>query len=140
MNNPQAQSIDPIQQAVMLADLGGLTCQLNHGSWTPEDDQAVDYLILPVGPTVVHPNGVKVQEIAQHYAVPICGECAKTLYTMDKEWILVFCTKCGESHWFIRKFSTMRHGNEMIIWTTACQFCAEPDEKVGIYFQDNEEF
>ena len=134
------KSIDEIQRAVMLADLGGLECQLNHGGWTPDDNQAKDYLVLPVGPTETLENGVKVQEIDGHYVVPICQGCAETLAAGDKTWVLVFCVKCGENHWVLRQFAKMWYPDEMIVWTTACQFCIEQGENIGVYFQDKDEF
>ena len=135
----EEQTIDPIQKTAMFADLQGLTCELNHGGWEAEDDSAADYLILPVGPTVVLDNGVKVQELDKHYAVPICGECAYTLYRGDPLWVLVYCLKCGTNHWILRAAAKNVYSpDNVVVWFTACEECIEDGETVGLYFQDNE--
>lgn len=130
-------SLNSFQVTKLFADLEGTTCQLNHGMWEADSLQAVEWLMLPMGPTRNQDGTMRfIKEIDGHVAIPICEECARTLCMMDKDWVLLYCLSCGESHWICRSMSRLWYPKQQIVWQTCCKMCAQPGEKTGIFFAD----
>ena len=123
--------MNEIEQIRLLADLEEEHCELNHGPNTnPEEYQATDYLILPIGYQEDSIQTVTVREMV----IPVCFDCAQAL--RHDEWTLLYCFECSHSRWVYRPWAknTYRHH---ILWLRGCPDCT--DIFGGLYFNDTDE-
>lgn len=119
--------MDNITTLAMMASLSESHCELNHGPNTrPEDYQAVDYLVQPMGKT----NGENKEDDLSHIAIPLCKECTDGL--IDPSWILLYCLDCHSNQWLSREKAKLEYGLYDIIWFKGCPKCSE--KPTAIYF------
>lgn len=137
--------MDAIEKLRLLAELTDTHCELNHGPDSlNEDFPAVTYITIPLGKNNVVENTL---------VVPVCTDCLEGL--QSDEWTLLYCMRCGESHWVLQQLaklhyvniSTMNHYH--LIGLDGCPHCAKDEvsccgkegckkkRTTGVYFLDN---
>ena len=122
--------MNEIDKLVLLAELEGETCGLNHGE-DDEDHFAVDYLTIPMA-------SVKDPEDKFDTTIPICQDCLNALY--GDEWTLLFCLDCGSSAWVLQaaaklKYTHLQSGKHYhMLGLKGCPHCSK--EFGGLYFLD----
>jgi len=120
--------MNDIDQIRLLADLDEEHCELNHGPDTnPEEYQATDYLILPIGYREDGIQSVTVREMV----IPVCFDCTQAL--LRDEWTLLYCFECSHSRWVYRPWAKNSYRHH-ILWLRGCPDCS--NELGGLYFTE----
>jgi len=123
--------MNEIDQIRLLADLDEEHCELNHGPDTnPEEYQASDYLILPIGYQKDSVQSVTVREMV----IPVCFDCAQAL--LRDEWTLLYCFECTHSRWVYRPWARNSYRHH-ILWLRGCPDCS--NEFGGLYFTETDQ-
>ena len=123
--------MNEIDQIRLLADLDEEHCELNHGPDTnPEQYQATDYLILPIGYQEDSIQSVTVREMV----IPVCFDCAQAL--LRDEWTLLYCFECSHSRWVYRPLARNSYRHH-ILWLRGCPDCS--NEFGGLYFTETDQ-
>ena len=115
----KGKKMDKAEEAAIIADLSQSICELNHGVWNCEDIRAVEVLVIPMGHKINETEEVVVRELT----IPICKECAETLYSNDKEWVLFLCTNCSSSAWKIRELLPQQYDSDILQLMRYCPYC-----------------
>lgn len=111
--------IDLIDKEKLRAELVGAHCELNHGRWCDASEcPAVDHLVIPLG---YKRNEVE-SEVTDFMTIPICKDCADTLYSQDPDWNLFFCIGCSYNEWRLKAVA-INYSEEMIIFSDRCKNC-----------------
>jgi hypothetical protein len=123
--------MNDIDQIRLLADLDEEHCELNHGPDTnPEEYQATDYLILPIGYREDSIQSVTVREMV----IPVCFDCTQAL--LRDEWTLLYCFECSHSRWVYRPWAKNSYRHH-ILWLRGCPDCS--NEFGGLYFTETDQ-
>lgn len=99
--------------------IGEETCGIDHGRWTPaEECAAVDYLTFPMG----YKTGEIEYTLNDYRYIPVCKDCAETIYEQDPEWNLLVCLGCGYCEWHLKAVSRY-YSETFLIMIESCMHC-----------------
>ncbi|HLD90724.1 MAG TPA: hypothetical protein VI911_06905 [Patescibacteria group bacterium] len=131
--------MDAIEKLQLLVELTDAHCELNHGPNTRNEKfPAVDYITIPLG---------KDNLVENTLVVPVCIDCFEGL--QSEEWTLLYCMRCGESHWVLQELAKLHYTNMHtmnhyhLIGLDGCPHCASAEvccckknRTTSVYFLD----
>ncbi len=122
------KQMNECDKLVLLAELEGEHCHLNHGSGINTlSIPALDYIVLPIGKYQDEVVSIQKREMV----IPICIECADAL--LGDEWTLLYCFECGANRWVYREWAKNAYRHH-VLWLRGCPDCT--GKFGGLYFND----